>query len=82
MAYFYVLLLLGIKVAEVNEMMMIAMCSIGAILFFIILCSLCHRNRKRRLSNGSLNAQFEISRPKPHDLPPPGMPPYLSVDSV
>lgn len=77
------LLALGIKVNEVNELVMLGMVAIGVILFIIVLCSVCHRKRKRRTSNGSLNAQFEISRPKPpFDLPPPGIPSYLSADSV
>ncbi|XP_053215046.1 tolloid-like protein 2 isoform X2 [Panonychus citri] len=72
-----------IRVTEVNKLMMVAMITVGTILFLIIICSLCHRKRKRRQSSDTISGQFDVPRPKQHhDLQPTAIPPYLHVDSV
>ncbi|RWS07949.1 cubilin-like protein, partial [Dinothrombium tinctorium] len=74
--------LAGIHVKKVNEMMMFAMIAVGLVLFVIVFASLCHRKRKRR-RRPNISSQFEVTRCKQtYNLPPPGTPPYLSVESV
>ena len=57
-----------------------ATCAI--LLFIIIMCSLCHRKRKRRRSDSSIAPPFDIPRPKiPQFEIPPEMH-FLHIDTV
>ena len=84
--------LAGIKVRQMSDLVMVGIVGTPSVIVFLLFCSFCHRRRRRkkssdtsrRRSDSSLNATFEIPRPKPpaFDLPPPGLPAYLSADSV
>ena len=73
---------LGQKVTEFNYVMIGGAVSAAILLVIIIICSFCHRKSKRRRSNGSISAQFDISRPKPPQFEIPPTLHFLPMDNV